>query len=147
MHQNPFTSPDSPGSASRFPRSRGRSACWARFRRSDRFFKLSCRWRKETLQEQKYCLETHTILDNLEPWISSIVGVFLLMFLFLHVCLRVFLLAIFSGRCTSNYHTPLLSCNAKKPNTFSIIRVSFSFLQMSAIPQTCSSIPQAHRSF
>lgn len=120
MHQNPFTSPDSPGS-SKFPCSRGRSACWARFRRSDRCFKLSCRWRKETLQDWEVsgrnhvvCLETHTNLETLElePWISSEslpVG---------HFSLVVALPII----------TPLWSCNVKKKQTHSPSSVSHSHI-------------------
>ena len=139
MHQNPFTSPDSPGS-SKFPCSRGRSACWARFRRSDRCFKLSCRWRKETLQDWEVsgrnhvvCLEIHTnleTLESLEPWISSeslLVG---------HFSLVVALPII----------TPLWSCNVKKNKRIlhhpCLILI---LLQMSAIPRShVLPFPQGH---
>ena len=139
MHQNPFTSPDSPGS-SKFPCSRGRSACWARFRRSDRCFKLSCRWRKETLQDWEVsgrnhvvCLETHTNLETLEPWVSSeslLVG---------HFSLVVALPII----------TPLWSCNVKKTKRIlhhpCLILILLQMSALSAIPQTCSSISSRPR--
>ena len=125
MHQNPVTSPNSPGS-SKFPCSRGRRACWARFWRSDRRFKHSCRWRKETLQELRN-ERTEPCGMLRDPYQFGHSGT--LDFFWESSCWP-----FFSGRCTSNCHPSVI------PHSHILHHPCLILLQMSAIPQRCSSI-------